>query len=192
MDPSINKEALFLGTDKTSTSPKPPTNATPTKSPSQTTKTPFPSTKTAPQSQTSKTLSPRRLQSPRKIQSPSTSPKTVLPCEDQRQDRNSTAPEIEDVYGEVVTNFELPRFDWIQKMDYITLVFYTRGFANPFVEIKPKNEEGVVCVKMVYDGRVFKNDIVFHREVEWPCQVRVVLIFYNIVCRIEKYFHRIR
>lgn len=62
-------------------------------------------------------------------------------------------------------------------MDYITVVFYTRVFANPFVEIRPKNEDGVVCVKMVYEGRIFRNDIVFHREIEWPCQVRASFFY---------------
>lgn len=134
MDPKIDTEALFLGTEK---KPSP--------------------TKPTVQSNTAK-----KLLSPQKVR-PS-SPKSVKIAEDDN---------ISAVYGETIEDESLPRFDWLQKVDFITVMFYTRAFSNPQVEISPTKDNGIVSISLAYGSRVYSNEIVFHKEVEWPCQIKV-------------------
>lgn len=67
----------------------------------------------------------------------------------------------------------LPRFDWIQKTDYITIIFYTKLFSNPHVEIKKPNVDNVLSINLEYDNQIFTNDIQFNKAIEWPCQVKI-------------------
>ena len=67
----------------------------------------------------------------------------------------------------------LPRFDWIQKMDSITTIFYTKSLSNPQVEVNPPNRENMVNVFIVYDKRVFANEITFLTSIQWPCQIKL-------------------
>uniref|UniRef100_A0AAR5QDZ7 Cytochrome b5 reductase 4 n=1 Tax=Dendroctonus ponderosae TaxID=77166 RepID=A0AAR5QDZ7_DENPD len=69
----------------------------------------------------------------------------------------------------------LPRFDWIQKLDFITIIFYTKAFSNPLVEINPPFNDQTVLICLIYDGIVFKNELVFHEKIRWPCDVNVTI-----------------
>lgn len=67
----------------------------------------------------------------------------------------------------------LPRFDWIQRLDYITVIFYTRAFSNPLVKLYPPDPNKTFVIKLIYDGYVFRNEILFYESVIWPCSVKV-------------------
>lgn len=69
----------------------------------------------------------------------------------------------------------LPRFDWIQKLDFITIIFYTKAFSNPLVEINSPFNDQTVLICLIYDGFVFKNELVFHEKILWPCDVNVTI-----------------
>ncbi|XP_060521615.1 cytochrome b5 reductase 4-like [Cylas formicarius] len=69
----------------------------------------------------------------------------------------------------------LPRFDWIQKLDYITIIFYTKAFSNPLVEIQPPLEDKNVAISITYDDTLFKNEVSFYDKVTWPCDVNVAI-----------------
>ncbi|XP_025837150.1 cytochrome b5 reductase 4 isoform X2 [Agrilus planipennis] len=66
-----------------------------------------------------------------------------------------------------------PRFDWIQKTDYITIVFYTKALCNPQVEIIPQSQDNVVFVYLTYECQVFTNEITFSKSIHWPCHTKV-------------------
>lgn len=66
----------------------------------------------------------------------------------------------------------LPRFDWIQKLDYITIIFYTGNFSNPMVEVNCIDDKNYQ-IFLTYDDNVFVNEITFTGGVNWPCQIRV-------------------
>lgn len=55
----------------------------------------------------------------------------------------------------------LPRFDWIQKLDSISVIFYTRAFSNPMVEIYPPNADKAIKVSLTYDDTIFQVNIDF-------------------------------
>lgn len=69
----------------------------------------------------------------------------------------------------------LPRFDWIQKLDYITVIFYTKAFSNPLVEVNHLVNEQTVVIALTYQDTVFKNELVFYDKVRWPCDVNVTV-----------------
>lgn len=108
VDPSLDKEALFFGTEKNASS-----------SPA----------KSSNKIENSKSPSLRRLQSPRKI------PQKVGKTEEGVDADKGRKCTEDDLYGEQVLEPVLPRFDWIQKMDSINVIFYTKAFSNPQVSI---------------------------------------------------------
>ncbi|KAK4873934.1 hypothetical protein RN001_013294 [Aquatica leii] len=66
-----------------------------------------------------------------------------------------------------------PRFDWIQKTDYITLIFYSGPFANPKIEIVPPNVDNTLIIYLTSDLQVFVNEVTFLHRIQWPCQIKV-------------------
>jgi hypothetical protein len=66
----------------------------------------------------------------------------------------------------------LPRFDWIQKLDYITIIFYTGNFSNPMLEVN-RADDKTFHIFLTYSGHVFDNEIMFADKVHWPCRIRV-------------------
>ncbi|XP_063916616.1 cytochrome b5 reductase 4 isoform X2 [Zophobas morio] len=66
----------------------------------------------------------------------------------------------------------LPKFDWIQKLDYITIIFYTGNFSNPLIEAN-RVDERTFHISLSYKNTVFENEILFSDKVNWPCQFRV-------------------
>ncbi|KAJ8915131.1 hypothetical protein NQ315_000383 [Exocentrus adspersus] len=69
---------------------------------------------------------------------------------------------------------KLPRFDWIQRTRYITIIFYTSHFSNPLVEVLPPTPERTLVVTLMYDEKVYTNEIDFFAEVNWPCTIQVI------------------
>ncbi|KAF5270726.1 hypothetical protein FQA39_LY01464 [Lamprigera yunnana] len=67
----------------------------------------------------------------------------------------------------------LPKFDWIQKTDYITLIFYTGAYSNPRVEITPPNTNNTVIIQLTADVQIFNNKVTFFQPVQWPCQIKL-------------------
>lgn len=67
----------------------------------------------------------------------------------------------------------LPRFDWIQKMDSITTIFYTKSLSNPQIEINPPNQENIINIFMQFDGKHFVNELKFSKSIQWPCQTKI-------------------
>ncbi|KRT82967.1 hypothetical protein AMK59_3232, partial [Oryctes borbonicus] len=72
-----------------------------------------------------------------------------------------------------VSQLPLPRFDWIQKMDSITTIFYTKALSNPQVEINPPNQENVINIFLQYEGKHFVNELKFSKSIQWPCQTKI-------------------
>lgn len=68
----------------------------------------------------------------------------------------------------------LPRFDWIQKLDYITSIFYTGPFSNPFIEIYPPNHEKEIIVSITSGRKIYRNELVFNEDIQWPCSVKMI------------------
>lgn len=73
------------------------------------------------------------------------------------------------------TSSTLPRFDWIQKLDYITVIFYTKAFSNPLVEISYPVGEQTVVITLAYADTIFKNELLFFDKVRWPCDATVTI-----------------
>lgn len=69
----------------------------------------------------------------------------------------------------------LPRFDWIQKMDTITIIFYTKAFSNPLLEIFQSAEDQGILILISYDGTLFSNEIIFFKQVHWPCNIKITI-----------------
>lgn len=107
---------------------------------------------------TKKAESPKKIQSPRRIPTPQTS------------SPNSTESNKNEEEQETV----LPRFDWIQKMDYINVIFYTKPFSNPLVEIQTPDKDGLITIFLTYDDWIFSNELSFLKGVEWPCKIKLV------------------
>lgn len=55
----------------------------------------------------------------------------------------------------------LPRFDWIQKLETISVIFYTKAFSNPMVEIYPPEGDRAVTISLTYDDIVYQVSIKF-------------------------------
>ncbi|KAG5892808.1 hypothetical protein JTB14_007310 [Gonioctena quinquepunctata] len=72
-----------------------------------------------------------------------------------------------------VTTPDLPRFDWIQKLNEISIIFYTPAFCNPMVEVIPPSLEKYISIIITYDETVFKNELVFSEDIVWPCKIKV-------------------
>nr|CAI5823764.1 unnamed protein product [Callosobruchus analis] len=63
----------------------------------------------------------------------------------------------------------LPRFDWIQRLGHISLIFYTKALANPLLEIYPGSDRcREISILIRYDDTTFKNELTFMDEVIWP------------------------
>ncbi|KAH8316273.1 hypothetical protein KR067_003896 [Drosophila pandora] len=61
----------------------------------------------------------------------------------------------------------VPRFDWIQKSSELTLIFYTRSFANPGLFLRRRNiKELMVRVLVEQKWHVFEFQL--KDKVEWP------------------------
>lgn len=58
-------------------------------------------------------------------------------------------------------------------MDSINIIFYTKAFCNPQVEITPLNSDNTLEVILTYDRLVYTNEITFSRGIHWPCQLKV-------------------
>lgn len=86
---------------------------------------------------------------------------------------NSSPSKVQQLVEESVPTVPLPRFDWIQKTDYITVIFYTKAFSNPLVEIRPPSVDNLLSIFMEYDYQVFMNEIKFLKPIQWPCQVKI-------------------
>ncbi|XP_056648109.1 cytochrome b5 reductase 4 isoform X1 [Diorhabda sublineata] len=72
-----------------------------------------------------------------------------------------------------VPNPDTPRFDWIQKMDYITLIFYTGSFSNPLVEVHSPQAQKELVVCFTYNNAFYRNQLLLNEDVEWPCSIKV-------------------
>lgn len=65
----------------------------------------------------------------------------------------------------------LPRFDWIQKLEEITYIFYTGSYSNPLVQTR--FIENSLKINLVYNGKCFENEIISSKELNWPGLVKV-------------------
>ncbi|XP_077292840.1 cytochrome b5 reductase 4 [Arctopsyche grandis] len=65
-----------------------------------------------------------------------------------------------------------PKFDWIQKLDSITLIFYTKSWCNPQCCVLLDSRKDI-SVKFSYDFRSFCFEITLEDVVHWPCTVAV-------------------
>lgn len=54
---------------------------------------------------------------------------------------------------------DLPKFDWIQKLDSISIIFYTKALSNPMVEIYPPKVNGEIIVAITYDNTLFEVNL---------------------------------
>ncbi|GLV34496.1 uncharacterized protein CBL_09744 [Carabus blaptoides fortunei] len=66
-----------------------------------------------------------------------------------------------------------PRFDWIQKTDYITTIFYTKPFSNPQVQVSTPTKQNEVDINLTYEGLVYTNHLHFTSNIHWPCKVTI-------------------
>ncbi|XP_074040095.1 cytochrome b5 reductase 4 isoform X3 [Leptinotarsa decemlineata] len=79
----------------------------------------------------------------------------------------------EDELEEQTDVVSLPRFDWIQQLNSITVIFYTPAFSNPMVEVIPPDANKAIMIVISNDETIFRNEIVFYENVVWPCFIRV-------------------
>ncbi|KAH8389252.1 hypothetical protein KR200_006656 [Drosophila serrata] len=61
----------------------------------------------------------------------------------------------------------LPRFDWIQQRSELTLIFYTRNFANPGVVVRRQNTQQLE-VRILIAQQWHTFDFQLTENVEWP------------------------
>lgn len=66
---------------------------------------------------------------------------------------------------------QVPKFDWIQKSDTISLIFYTKTLCNPQCSALLSPSKTDISVKIAYDFHNFSFDIVLEEPVEWPCTI---------------------
>lgn len=102
-----------------------------------------------------------------------TSANSNAPDEDVNNLNKATTPLTTTPNKEFKEPVQLPRFDWIQKMDYITIIFYTKSFCNPQVEITRPDTENVLNVYLTYEHQTFTNEIKFNKNIEWPCHTKI-------------------
>lgn len=77
----------------------------------------------------------------------------------------------------------VPRFDWMQKTDVLTLVFYTRALCNPgwsveLVDAKPEGTDADafgrrVTVRVFAQRSVHVFEFMCANAVRWPCRSKV-------------------
>ncbi|XP_050298908.1 cytochrome b5 reductase 4 isoform X2 [Anthonomus grandis grandis] len=82
----------------------------------------------------------------------------------------------------------LPRFDWIQQLNCITLIFYTKAFSNPIIEVNPPVDDQNVTVTLRYDGQTFENELAFYNKIRWPCDIRLRVESGKVELVFRKYF----
>lgn len=58
-------------------------------------------------------------------------------------------------------------------MDYITIIFYTKPFSNPQVEITKPDHANVLNVHLSYEHQTFINEIKFNKSIEWPSHTKI-------------------
>lgn len=85
-------------------------------------------------------------------------------------DRKETTTEVKEFKEPPV---QLPRFDWIQKTDYITIIFYTKPLSNPQVEITKPDHEYNLNINITYDHQTYINQIKINKRIEWPCHTKI-------------------
>lgn len=93
-------------------------------------------------------------------------------------DEGSVSAEVEESSEKLPKQKEqlqLPRFDWIQKLDYITVIFYTKAFSNSLVEILPPTESKMIAIILTYEQTEFRNELEFNQAVEWPGSINVIV-----------------
>ncbi|KAK9887734.1 hypothetical protein WA026_000050 [Henosepilachna vigintioctopunctata] len=117
----------------------------------------------------------------------SKTPENKKPVDVQASNSKNPVPEIE-IAGPSPEKEEepvaLPKFDWIQKMNDISVFFYTPPLANPLVEVHRVDD--VVHVTLCYSNRTFNNELVFSKGTEWPCVVKVNFETGKIECAFKK------
>lgn len=86
---------------------------------------------------------------------------------------------------------DTPRFDWIQKLDYITLIFYTGSFSNPLVEVHSPKVEKELVVCFTYNNAFYRNQLLLKEDVEWPCSIKVTWETGKIELTFKKKFGKI-
>nr|XP_017025034.1 cytochrome b5 reductase 4 [Drosophila kikkawai] len=64
----------------------------------------------------------------------------------------------------------LPRFDWIQQRSELTLIFYTRSFANPGMVVRRQNSQQLE-VRILIGQQWHTFDFQLTEKVEWPPKV---------------------
>ncbi|CAO1406777.1 unnamed protein product [Diamesa serratosioi] len=63
----------------------------------------------------------------------------------------------------------IPRFDWIQKLTEITLYFYTKGLANPYITVE-FNCDTEVNINI---NNTYTYLFTFNKPVNFPCSIKV-------------------
>ncbi|XP_072392396.1 cytochrome b5 reductase 4 isoform X2 [Diabrotica undecimpunctata] len=81
--------------------------------------------------------------------------------------------EDEEVEKASVSTPEPPRFDWIQKLDYITIIFYTGTYSNPSVDVHSTKDDKELDICITYNNTIHRNQLVFREEVEWPSNIKI-------------------
>lgn len=66
----------------------------------------------------------------------------------------------------------LPKFDWIQKLDFITIIFYTGNFSNPLIEIN-RIDDRILNIYLSYKDNFYENELNFFEKILWPPQTKV-------------------
>lgn len=66
----------------------------------------------------------------------------------------------------------IPRFDWIQKTNTVTVIFYTKSMCNPGFSIECMGDCEVV-VRIFIDRTMHFCSFRFTHAVVWPCSVRM-------------------
>ncbi|KAJ8968675.1 hypothetical protein NQ317_014778 [Molorchus minor] len=172
IDPKIDAESLLFG-DK-NTSPKSTTNST------QSLKLPerfTPLKVDSPKTSSNEEIKPKSSIA-KEEPSPSTPP--VKEPEIHYLDNYPELPKIDSTSNSQSEESEepaedtshLPRFDWIQRLDWITVIFYTHAFANPQVEVFPPSEKNLMII-LTYDNTIFRNELTFLESVKWPCTIQM-------------------
>lgn len=70
----------------------------------------------------------------------------------------------------------LPKFDWIQKSDCITFIFYTKSYSNCeiLIEFQQSDKNNVnIIIKLIYDNKCYKNALNVKHEIKWPCRTQI-------------------
>lgn len=66
----------------------------------------------------------------------------------------------------------LPKFDWIQKTDSLTLIFYTKPLCNAQCCVSlTKGDNHCLLIKLSYEFNTYQFDIILENFINWPCSV---------------------